>query len=59
MFFIRNIEEFKIEWNHKILPYLEELFFDNSRELDKIIKIYDDINNRLSIEPEITKNKEH
>lgn len=58
MFFIRNIEEFKIEWNHKILPYLEELFFDNSRELDKIMKIYDDINNRLSIEPEITKNKD-
>lgn len=53
MYFVKNHEELNIEWHYRILPYLEEMFFDNPNELDKAKDLYNIISNQISPKSEI------
>ena len=37
IFFIRDLDELRREWDYRIFPLLEEMFFDNQDELDNNI----------------------
>ena len=51
MFFTKDLDELKREWEYRIFPLLEEMFFDNKEELiNKIVPIYKKIVNSISME---------
>ncbi len=52
-FFFKDIGDVRLEWNNRILPYLEELFFDNLDDLELIKNLYKKIKLELSIQPDI------
>ena len=52
-FFFKDIGDVTLEWNNRILPYLEELFFDNLDDLERIKNLYQKIKLELSVQPDI------
>lgn len=52
-FFFKDIGDVTLEWNNRILPYLEELFFDNLDDLEKIKNLYNKIKLELSVQPDL------
>jgi len=52
-FFFKDVGDVTLEWNNRILPYLEELFFDNLDDLERIKNLYKKIKLELSVQPNL------